>query len=432
LCLKKGFQLSEEDEDETAECLEPYLDYRLDYLKPYVPHSLFKYLISKNIKTIGDFNQLDFKQFILNSNLSVELNERLRVIKNTFEKRPNRIIKVIQAHKSEIILPIENIKDDTILPDDFLSAFHQILESYLLVCKDERIKTLIRNRFGLEGNKNTLEEIGIYFNKTREWVRLKEAETLRKLTKLLNGKGLAKPFCSCLPEYIDSINNFKNQLIPKYATEKSKVLALIKETSKTHFNKYRRALFDTLLNIWNVKTCSFRNVDYILNASVSESLFLKTSKAIFDLLVSKVITCSKFDIVIHVKKKVSKNVSNDLIFELLEIIQDINMKNEGNYEIDFNCLTNVKEKAFRILYENQDTMLYQDIWREINHRLVSSGNKYKSNVLAMTTRMSQDSRFVAIGKSGVWGLSEWNVNTDTLIELISLPSHIYIIRTKEC
>ena len=417
LCLKYGFQWTPGNDSEVI--LEPYFQLRLNYLKPYLPHSLFKYLISRGIKSIGDFYKLDYKHFITTNKLEVKLNERFRVIKNTFEKRPYRIIDVIEQHKSEIFLPIDDFKDKSVLPHDFLSAYHQVLNSFLIVCKDYKLETIIKNRFGLEGTKNTLEEIAIYFNKTGEWVRLKEVEFTKKFVTLLNGNNLDKPFCSCLPEYVECISTAKKTLFPNYAIEKSLLLSNVRKVSTIVFDKYRSALFDSLLSIWDFKSCVFRKREYILCCTISEKIFIKTAKALIDFLSFKVIACSKFEIIINVKKKVNRNISNDVIYELLNNIPDIIKNEDGKYEIDFNSLSNVKEKAYRILYEKQDTMTYKEIWRELNHRLVSFGNQFKSNILALASQLSQDTRFVSIGKSGVWGLSEWNINTDTIIELIS-------------
>jgi RNA polymerase primary sigma factor len=62
--------------------------------------------------------------------------------------------------------------------DEFVSALLQEL--------DERERTIIKMRFGIESNEKTLEEIGQFLGITRERVRQLESRAIEKLKKKMS------------------------------------------------------------------------------------------------------------------------------------------------------------------------------------------------------------------------------------------------------
>lgn len=418
LCSKYGQEPSPQNTPSPSEALQPFRQYRLEYLKPYVSHALFKTLLSNGIATIGDFYDMNFRDFSSRHSLLPKLVERLRLVKTTIHSRPERIIKVIEAHKSEILLPTASNKNDNVLPKGFIDAFDQILLSFISICPDKRAGDLINKRFGLDGTRFTLEEIGLYFSKSREWARQFENKYVSQIKQLIAGNVLRRPFCSCEPLYVSCVNQGRAIITPILVSDKTSLISRIETAIATNFTPRHIALLEFLLYIWEIETFTFKDQSYLLDHNLPAPLFESIAVAAIDTLEAKVIPCDLFELTVSVRRSLgSKNVTNDMVEGVISVLPQI-VKLEGNrFELAFHLL-NIKDKAYRILYEKQDALPYKEIWREITHRIVQRGVKPGQNILGLTNQMTQDPRFVAVGKSGVWALSEWNFNTDTLFELI--------------
>jgi len=83
---------------------------------------------------------------------------------------------------AEMFLPLEAARNLTVPPPDELIDTQLCIDKALLRLSPREEK-VIRQRFGLDGEEKTLEELGRDLNVTRERVRMIEARGLRHLRK---------------------------------------------------------------------------------------------------------------------------------------------------------------------------------------------------------------------------------------------------------
>ncbi len=125
------------------------------------------------------------------------------------------------------------------------------------------------------------------------------------------------------------------------------------------------------------------------------------------------------DLVIGVKNKL-KNISfskNDIV-KACEVIDTITINLENKYSILFDKLSSASDMAFRILFEESQTMKLAEILKRINFRLLKSDKKRVTKI-SLNQQMNTDSRLIPIGKSGFWTLKEWKEENKTMYELIT-------------
>ena len=98
---------------------------------------------------------------------------------------------------------------------------------------------------------------------------------------------------------------------------------------------------------------------------------------------------------------------------------------DKSFQLTFTKLTSLKDMAYRILSEKHEVLHSNDIFRELQHQLVTRGQKPRDSVRSLNNQMASDDRFKAIGRTGKWILSEWNYNTQSIIELVLDAFHHY-------
>ena len=121
--------------------------------------------------------------------------EKIKIIKKSMRPEPVSIdMPVGDEEKTTIGDFLEDSENPTPLYHTKHSLLREEIEKTLQIL-DEREEKIIRLRFGLdkEGYPRTLEEVGQYFQLTRERIRQIEAKAIQKLKESIRTKKL-KPF----------------------------------------------------------------------------------------------------------------------------------------------------------------------------------------------------------------------------------------------
>lgn len=129
-----------------------------------------------------------------------------------------------------------------------------------------------------------------------------------------------------------------------------------------------------------------------------------------------------FDLIISAKKhsKNKKSISNNSIMVALSATTDIEREGE-DVLVKFSRLRSASDKAYRILESRKKPMHFSKIAQEINFLEGAQGVIKETNV---KNQLVADDRFTPIGKSGEWGLSEWEyLNNITIIQSIEKALH---------
>ncbi|MBU1620511.1 MAG: hypothetical protein KJ556_06750 [Gammaproteobacteria bacterium] len=312
-------------------------------------------------------------------------------------------------------------------------AFPAIVNLYLSKKKSksrDRDSDVLNKRFGLNGNKKyKLEELGTYYDVTRERIRQIEDKSLKELSLLMKNKLNQKGWKIC-PELQ------AQYLVVEEKINDSEWIVLKEDVERIFRGGYGEVLTSEYLDLF-MEVCGYIKMPSNIagfRGEISES-WCKASnykkseiESIFqalDVVYDTPKSIQLFDLIISAKKKMKSkaNISNESIKIALSATGDINF-NEDQITVKFSRLRSAADKALRVLESHGKPVHFSKITQEIN---VLGGNSSSSNQVKETNLKNQlvaDNRFTPIGKSGEWGLTEWaHLNNITIIEAIEKVLH---------
>lgn len=401
---------------------ERYSDYPLNYLKSFIKGKMFKILIDFGISTIGQLYNLSPIDLITKNKGSAYFHKRLKQIKHFLHNNPQRVIEAIEKiNKKETLLPTITFRQETVHTIDFLTAFNQILLSFLELNNNNKEKNILLRRFeiGYDKKYNTLEFIGIFNDISKERTRNILNRSIDKLRVLLNGGMINKPFCKCNDIYVNKISNAYKILLKNSIISQKKALKLLGEETNTNFTDENMKFFKLLLVLWQIEEIAFKEEIFLNIKNIDSKLFTNICVSIIDVLLECAIAVDFIELANTVKKHLKNdNIDNELILNACINLENVEKLNNDMFQIHFISLSSVGDKAYRILFANQYPMDYKSIWKEINNLMIKYNFDHKGSATTLGSRLAMDKRFTAIGKSGYWALSEWNVSNETLKTLV--------------
>jgi hypothetical protein len=127
----------------------------------------------------------------------------------------------------------------------------------------------------------------------------------------------------------------------------------------------------------------------------------------------------ELDILVNINKKMKKTKKlNPLqLRRFIGLCSSIECCGENLWQGKFEHLKGRGNQVERIFLEINKPATIAAIAREINSRLVPLGHR-KLESRNLVNQLASDERFVAIGRSGEWGLASWQLDTDSIIELM--------------
>jgi len=154
------------------------------------------------------------------------------------------------------------------------------------------------------------------------------------------------------------------------------------------------------------------------------ALFLAL-KQTYKVLLDAVTPLSLFDIKIKANRLGKKKVDLDSIHLAIKYCDGIEALGEDVYQVKLECLPSLADKAYRILFVSNTSLSLLSIIRKINHSMAEAGQQVHAPVRSLQSQLVNDQRFKAIGRSGLWTLSEWdNIRRDTIVNLMKECFHI--------
>ncbi len=332
---------------------------------------------------------------------------------------------------------LEELFQPTVSTVNLLKQLLPITENFInATCKSqsERDLDIIKKRFGLSHESiYSFEEIGIYYDITRERVRQVEFKIISKLSDLMYGSSESKKF------------KIKENLIQEYKQVKDSFLNLDSILTEEEI----RDFFQNRYGI-NKESESFSSLEYLMellgycllssgNNGYSGSTklawclkeqFNKTHiKKVFghiNTLRGKPERFKFFDIVVSINKTKGHRLDKDFIKKLLKLCVELEEveNEEDTYQVKFECLPSAAEKAFRVLQEKGEPLHFSEIAKTINHAELNLGKGKRITVNSLKNQLIADSRFKPIGRSGIWALSDWdNVATKTITQIMEDSFH---------
>tara|TARA_R110002072_G_C7938528_1_gene532270 strand:+ start:71 stop:2377 length:2307 start_codon:yes stop_codon:yes gene_type:complete len=343
----------------------------------------------------------------------------------------NFINKVEKSTEKDIQLMIDP-RDEYLssAKGNLVEAFPAVLELYLSKTKGKNLKRdrdILYKRFGLEGSSiYTLEDLGTFYDVTRERIRQIEAKSIKELDKTLLGELKTKKWRLC-PRIYTSYKSVRSSLYDfEWLVRKDDV-------DKVFSDHFGETLDDAYLDLFmevlgyaklprsipgfRGSICESWSFARKYNKKEIESVFVALDH-IYDS--PKVVPI--FDLIVSAKKynKNKKSISNDSIMVALSATTDIE-REDDDVLVKFSRLRSASDKAYRVLESKKKPMHFSKIAQEINFLEGSKGSIRETN---LKNQLVADNRFTPIGRSGEWGLSEWdNLNNITIIQAIEKVLH---------
>ncbi len=282
----------------------------------------------------------------------------------------------------------------------------EVVDNMLNCLEQDREREIISRRFGLEGDKETLEQVGQFLGVTRERIRQLEKAILIHLkikteegniSNMDNLEKLIKRHIIDLGD-IAVIDELADLVVGKKATERQRsALIFIAEIS------------DNLIIVDD-------NDSYNLAIGLANSGDKKIFKEKVDLIVKTIknkkepLTIEQLDEILdfdHPKKiealaKVSKKLASLNELWGLKKWSIVNPKN-------------IKDKIYIILKQVNKPMHYSEIADRIKNSEFKRRNVTKQ---AIHNELIKDKRFVLIGR-GIYALKEWGYSKGTVSEIIA-------------
>lgn len=275
----------------------------------------------------------------------------------------------------------------------------------LKIIEQDREKEIISRRFGLNGNKETLEQIGEMLSITRERVRQLEKAILIRLqisaeeNQIPELAAAEKILIRNLTEMgrIAKLSDLANKIYEKTATASEK-------TGIYFISTFAKGL-----------TVIEENEKYYAAIGIAEYGESKTIRAKVDEIV-KIIKENKSPMTLDELDGKLNYEHPDHIRALASISKSLATLNGvwGLAKWPAVNPKNIRDKIFVILETKKEPMHFSDIAKSIKE---SNFKRKNVTIQAIHNELIKDSRFVLIGR-GIYALSSWGYKKGTISEII--------------
>lgn len=280
------------------------------------------------------------------------------------------------------------------------------IDGSLKIIEQDREKEIISRRFGLSGNKETLEQIGDMLSITRERVRqLEKAILIRLRISAEDGKipelaQAEKIIIRNLTEMgrVARVSELAEKIFGKKVTEKERqALSFIGEISSSlamveENDKYYNSV--GIADYGNEKEIK-QKVDEIVN-------LIKKNKA--PMSIDEIDNNTNYEHPDHIKAIAS-------ISKLLATLND----QWGLAKWPTVNPKNIRDKIYVVLKEKNEPMHFEEIAEAIK---ASDFRRKDVTIQAIHNELIKDSRFVLIGR-GIYALDSWGFKKGTVSETIT-------------
>jgi DNA-directed RNA polymerase delta subunit len=296
--------------------------------------------------------------------------------------------------RPHVFIPLEPHADE-----HYLIQLHAVISDYFKLLEKPNFEAIFYRRHYCSHNKETLIAIGRDYNVTRERIRQIAKIGYSQIVGLLKGRTLKKPHCTVREEIRrhlkDSVENYcKDDIIIKKDLIENAETNLSKDAQ--HYIYHLDILMESLEYIKE----EYKSQEYYI-ASSSPIKLSDICKKIKEYLNKKDVAISQDDLIRAVKISVS------LLETVLRFMPEVELVEYGHYRLASDSLIRYSDLAYRLLKEHGKPMHFKDIDKAIGAADSTNAARYRT-----------DSRLVGIGKTGMWGLEEWDMNNDSIIDVI--------------
>ena len=280
------------------------------------------------------------------------------------------------------------------------------ISNSLNIIEQEREREIISRRFGLNGNKETLEQIGEMLSITRERVRQLEKAILIRLENAAED-GKISDLAAAEKLLIRNLTEMGR--VARISDLASKVLG--KEPTAT-----QRAEFSFLSEISPALSVVSENDKYYSAVGIAEYGSEKEIRTKTDEIVA-IIKTNKAPLTID-ELDAKLNYEHPSHIEAVARVSKLLSTLNGQWGLAKWPTVNpknIRDKIFVILEENKEPMHFNDIAKAIS---ASDFKRKNVTVQAIHNELIKDPRFVLIGR-GIYALDSWGYSKGTVADIIA-------------
>lgn len=289
--------------------------------------------------------------------------------------------------------------------------------------------TVLKFRNGLEATPQlTLNEIGIILDVTGQRVAQIEEGAYKTLSKLLQGETPhADPSCgssfAAVRGQLVEVMGPKMMPLPeedvvralgRYFSSVAANMSLLRLILKAHGHEKASLMQGTKheSTVWVSDSADGRN-----QLEVAGSVF----KALQQLVVPAPFHTIKLEV--NSERSVNARFTDDEIRVGLRLCPTMEVVEGETYQIAFECLQNVPDRAYRVLHEEGEPLWAREIARLITKRVYETGSRKVTTTAAVGNSLSANSERFKVQGHSLWALKEWDVDTRTVLELMEAALH---------
>ncbi len=292
---------------------------------------------------------------------------------------------------------------------------------------------IIRRRFGLQQSREyTLQEIGYYYNLTRERVRQLEARAIARVRESILGRR-QDPVWQVPAELVTEANSLMEILMSTAdVLVESEVIAVIESRYASTFLANRIPDLRFMMGVYEFRPLPKSLVGLNREIAIGWIIHARCKpQQLFDVALStqRVVNSSAghislFDLIIQLNKRKKNKIERHCVELAAKILVDVEKVGDG-YQIKFEYLSSLADQAHRVLTEHNKPLYLRELVREINRRRVSRGLQANTSLRSLGNQLASDQRFKPIGRSGQWSLAEWeDIHHKTIVELMEEFFHV--------
>lgn len=312
-------------------------------------------------------------------------------------------------------------------PEQIILSLPAIIREILADDGDDRDWKIIERRFGLNSSKRlTLEEIGDAFGLTRERIRQIEHKALIELQSvLIEGQYIEKNY-HVHPEVADTIGKLLDTIVTQareFLLETS-FFELIQQALVSDLSKVRTVLI-LIFRIAGLERIEFDDQDLVpvweITPTGQADMLKRVVGKLDDLLTTEAGTpMDEIDILGRINRELPKaqKMTAVQLRRFIGLCSTVEQRPDGLFWARFEYIKSRGGQVERLLSEAQQPLHVNEITRLINSRIVPLGMR-KVNERTVGNIISDDGRFLPVGRTGQWKLKSWeHVETASVVELM--------------
>lgn len=403
------------------------VDIEIETIHDVIPGLLINKFNLLGLKTLGDI--LDLKTDDLSNawGAGTKCNSDLKSLQQKIKTNPQEYLDFYDSVTKIHELPIKK-------PDQgefHLRHLEETILDYVNLINKEAYKGIFLYSFGLNGNKvYTSEEISSMYNITNERVRQIKQNLMYEVGELLQGGLLDKYKCRICNPLVSLLKKLTDKLKSSGIFTFEQLKNILYTEFNYHVNSSKDVMIRLILESLGMEfgrkyDCNFTKAEFIYCDSTQKYDFISTARQTLHTLKYVAMPVTEMDAIIEVKRN-NGNLKDEYIRIAINSLPEIEILPNGNqnfYQVRFESLGNARNRTFRILKERGDTMYIDEIVSELNRRSVNSDTPVVYTRFSFV--LTSDDRFKPKQKTGFWDLTEWNLNTDRIEDLVR--SALYLL-----